>query len=404
MSIRLIEQVVELTNAERAKADLQPLKLNDRLTGAALDHSNDMAHDDFFSHTGVDGSTVSDRVKNSSYEYSTAGENIAAGQTSAAEVVEDWMNSPGHRANILNPNYTEIGVGYEYLENDTGKFNYERYWTQVFGTSSNDSAAFESKSPTSISQFDFVDSEAEIEAIDRSEETSKLLMGNQISVVDSVSIIRSDEQDLMRIGKHESPAWSNRKFDGDITREITGDVTNFSLTVDIEDGSFDTGIATANPRVRVDEIDFGQMSSNIDVNLDGSGAWWVGPKVDVRKNKSGGTDGWHENYVIENASRTPEEYHERLLYDGGTFLGETNHDGATYNHYFTPHPFNNWNQFWSVRQDYRSSGSVDLDSIVDIWRDNGLPNDYVTMLRANIETDGELFGQVEMDNLNIADW
>ncbi len=107
---------------------------------------------------------------------------------------------------------------------------------------------------------------------------------------------------------------------------------------------------------------------------------------------------------VENASRSLEEYHERLLDDGGTYLCQTNHDGATYNHYFTPHPFNNWNQFWSVRQDYRSSGSVDLDKIVDVWRDNGLPNDYVTMLRANIETDGEVSGQIEMDNLNIADW
>ena len=399
----LTEKIVELTNVEREKAGLQPLKPNDLLTGAGGDYSNDMAEDDFFSHTGADGSTVSDRVKNSSYEYSTR-ENIAAGQTSAAQVVEDWMNSPGHHENILNPDYTEIGVGDEQLQNDPGSVNYNHYWTQVFGTSSNDSAAFESKSPTSISQFNFVDSEAGVEAVDRSEETSKLLMGNQISVVDSVSIIRSDERDLMRIGKHESSAWFDNKFDGDVTREITGDVTNFSLTVDIEEGGFDTGIATANPRVRVDEIDFGQMSSNIDANLDGSGAWWIGPKVDVRKNKSGGTDGWYENYVVENASRTPEEYHERLLDDGGTFLGETNYDGAIYNHYLTPHPFNNWNQFWSVRQDYRSSGSVNLDDIVDVWRDNGLPNDYVTMLRANIETDGEVFGQVEMDNINIADW
>ena len=141
MSFELIKQVVKLTNNERAKAGLQPLKLNDRLVDAAQDHSDDMAKDDFFSHTGVDGSSVSDRVKASGYQYSTTGENIAAGQTTAAAVVRGWMNSPGHRANILNPNYTEIGVGYEYLQNDTGSVNYNHYWTQVFGTPLNNNRA-----------------------------------------------------------------------------------------------------------------------------------------------------------------------------------------------------------------------------------------------------------------------
>ena len=137
MSLELIKQVVKLTNNERAKAGLQPLRLNNQLVDAAQDHSDDMARDDFFSHTGADGSSVSDRVRASGYQYSTTGENIAAGQTTAAEVVRGWMNSPGHRANILNGNYTEIGVGYEYLQNDTGSVNYNHYWTQVFGTPSN---------------------------------------------------------------------------------------------------------------------------------------------------------------------------------------------------------------------------------------------------------------------------
>ncbi len=137
MSSELINQVIKLTNIERANAGLQPLKPNSQLADAAQDHSEDMAKDDFFSHTGVDGSNVASRVQDSGYQYSTVGENIAAGQKTAAEVVEGWMNSPGHRANILNANYTEIGIGYEYLENDTGSVNYNRYWTQVFGTSLN---------------------------------------------------------------------------------------------------------------------------------------------------------------------------------------------------------------------------------------------------------------------------
>ncbi|NJR45798.1 MAG: CAP domain-containing protein [Hyellaceae cyanobacterium CSU_1_1] len=134
MSSQLINQVLELTNAERAKAGLKPLTLNNRLTQAAQGHSDSMAADDFFSHTGVDGSDVSDRVQDTGYQYSYTGENIAAGQKTAAEVVQGWMDSPGHRANILNADYTEIGIGYELLENDSGSVNYHHYWTQVFGT------------------------------------------------------------------------------------------------------------------------------------------------------------------------------------------------------------------------------------------------------------------------------
>ena len=134
MSSQLINQVVELTNAERAKAGLNPLTLNNQLAQAAQGHSDSMAADDFFNHTGADGSDVSDRVEDTGYQYSRTGENIAAGQTTAEQVVQGWMDSPGHRANILNPDFTEIGIGYEFLEDDTGSVNYNHYWTQVFGT------------------------------------------------------------------------------------------------------------------------------------------------------------------------------------------------------------------------------------------------------------------------------
>ena len=147
MSTELINRVVELTNIERTKAGLQPLTLDLQLVDAAQDHSGDMAQDDFFSHTGADGSNVGSRVKDTGYQYSTVGENIAAGQTSAAEVVEGWMNSPGHRANILNANFTEIGIGYEYLENDTGSVNYNHYWTQVFGTPLNGNSGGSNSKP-----------------------------------------------------------------------------------------------------------------------------------------------------------------------------------------------------------------------------------------------------------------
>lgn len=130
----LIQQVTQLTNQERAKAGLPPLKLNPVLSKVALGHSEDMANNDFFSHTSSSGSSVFDRIKVAGYTYSTAAENIAAGQSTPEAVVAAWMNSPGHRANILSPSLTEIGVGFYFLKNDSGQAPYHYYWTQDFGT------------------------------------------------------------------------------------------------------------------------------------------------------------------------------------------------------------------------------------------------------------------------------
>lgn len=130
----LIEEVVVLTNSYRSQYGLQPLTLNIDLSESAQVHSEDMALGDFFSHTGSNGTRVSDRTTLAGYESSYVGENIAAGYITAEEVVRGWMNSPGHRENILNANYTEMGVGYHYLAADTGEINYNTYWTQDFGT------------------------------------------------------------------------------------------------------------------------------------------------------------------------------------------------------------------------------------------------------------------------------
>ncbi|MBV6623511.1 MAG: CAP domain-containing protein [Rivularia sp. (in: Bacteria)] len=129
----LIDEVVALTNSYRSEYGLQALTLNTDLLESAQLHSQDMALADFFSHTGSNGTRVSDRTKSAGYESSYVGENIAAGYITAEEVVRGWINSPGHRENILNPNFEEIGVGYYNLVNDTGEINYNTYWTQDFG-------------------------------------------------------------------------------------------------------------------------------------------------------------------------------------------------------------------------------------------------------------------------------
>lgn len=126
-------QVVILTNQERANVGCPALTLNSKLTTAAQNHTADMALNDFFSHTSPGGATLASRLSAVGYAYWSAAENIAAGYGTPASVVAGWMNSSGHRANMLNCNFTEIGVGYYYLASDGGSVNYHHYWTQDFG-------------------------------------------------------------------------------------------------------------------------------------------------------------------------------------------------------------------------------------------------------------------------------
>ncbi|MFC8585235.1 sigma-70 family RNA polymerase sigma factor [Streptomyces sp. NPDC057217] len=120
------EQVIALVNAERAKEGCGAVTGNSLLARAAQGHSDDMAARDFFDHTNPDGAGPGERVTATGYGWSTYGENIAMGQQTAEQVMEAWMNSPGHRANILNCSFKELGVGLH--TGDGGP-----YWTQVFG-------------------------------------------------------------------------------------------------------------------------------------------------------------------------------------------------------------------------------------------------------------------------------
>ncbi len=114
--------VIKLTNQMRQRNNLKPLQLNCQLYKAAQQHTLDMVKAKKISHQGSDGSSPAIRVERAGYQYSWVGENVASGQKTPGEVVKDWMNSPGHRRNILNPNFTQIGVAYS-----------NNYWTQVFG-------------------------------------------------------------------------------------------------------------------------------------------------------------------------------------------------------------------------------------------------------------------------------
>ena len=122
-------RVLDLTNAERQKAGLGPLALNPQLSQAALQYSQVLSKDNCFGHTCGPVPDMIQRALQAGYgNWTVVGENVAAGYGSPEAVVAGWMNSPGHRVNILSPNYREIGIG---LVNG-GK--YGTYWTQEFGS------------------------------------------------------------------------------------------------------------------------------------------------------------------------------------------------------------------------------------------------------------------------------
>ncbi len=117
------KEVVSLTNAERAKNGLPALELDTKLSSVARKKAEDMQKNNYFSHTSPTYGSPFDMMKTFGVSYQTAGENIAQGQSTPQEVVQAWMNSEGHRANILNKNFGKIGVGHT----DSG-----HYWSQMF--------------------------------------------------------------------------------------------------------------------------------------------------------------------------------------------------------------------------------------------------------------------------------
>ena len=119
-------EVLKLVNQERAKYGLNPLTISATLTDVANKKAKDMADKGYFDHTSPTYGSPFDMLKRFGVKYTMAGENIAAGQKSATEVMDSWMNSSGHRANILNKDYEQLGVGY--VEGGS----YGTYWVQMF--------------------------------------------------------------------------------------------------------------------------------------------------------------------------------------------------------------------------------------------------------------------------------
>lgn len=133
------KKILTLANAARAKARscgakryaaAPPLAWNAALADAARAHSDDMANNNYFAHEDKDGTRAAERAQQAGYRWKRIGENIAAGQDSAKNAVDGWLSSPGHCANLMNPQFREMGAAYAINE----KSDLLIYWTQVFGT------------------------------------------------------------------------------------------------------------------------------------------------------------------------------------------------------------------------------------------------------------------------------
>ena len=133
------KEVLALVNEARGKprtcgdqkfGAARPLEWNSKLGSAALAHSRDMAERNYFAHAERDGSTVGDRAAREGYEWTAIGENIAAGQGSAEQVLSSWLTSPSHCVNIMKPDFTQMGAAYVVNQASDTMI----YWTQVFGT------------------------------------------------------------------------------------------------------------------------------------------------------------------------------------------------------------------------------------------------------------------------------
>ena len=130
----MIRRVVQLTNEIRTEHGLSPLQVHPALVHSAQWMARDMVRHNYLRHTDALGRAIDPRIPEFGYaDYAEIGENIAGGQLTAEEVVSDWMHSPGHRANLLNPTFREIGVAYM-----TGsRSHFKHYWVQDFGVRSN---------------------------------------------------------------------------------------------------------------------------------------------------------------------------------------------------------------------------------------------------------------------------
>lgn len=199
---------------------------------------------------------------------------------------------------------------------------------------------------------------------------------------------------------YKSDAWVSDQFSGTYSREISDSILRFTVDQFAEQGGLDVGLTNPDikPSVVADVGDDTKICSSYGIDLSGKGRWWAGPKISVNwqgdeSAKQNGDD-WYENYVVEIASTSPAELNDILTddYFSPEILPDTFWAGATYRNYKIR--FHDWWQFWSVRQDYRETGTVAVKPILEFWAEHGMPDGRkFDGVKANIETYGEVSGE-----------
>jgi len=206
-----------------------------------------------------------------------------------------------------------------------------------------------------------------------------------------------------KFGDYSSSAWVSDNFIGQHERQFRDSGLSFGVSQTAPEGGLDVGLSRADiaPAPVAQAIENLRVCSSYETNLSGTGRWWAGPKISVNWQgdeaaKQNGDD-WYENYIVEIASSSPDELHDIFMgdYFKGEELPSTKLAGSNYRHYKIR--FHSWWQFWSVRQDYRGSGTLSIAPIVKVWIKHGLPSKrQFDGVKANIETYGAIKGHGQL--------
>ena len=235
---------------------------------------------------------------------------------------------------------------------------------------------------------------------------SVVLPGCETDIATTIPTNRSasiESVEHFEFGTLTSSAWVSEGFEGTHTRQFHGETLQFAVEQFADEGGLDVGVApiefqpdsTAQAKTNL------RVCSSYAINLTGPGRWWAGPKISVNwqgeeSAKQNGDD-WYENYIVEIASTSPDALH--AVFTGDYFKAEElpplELAGSSYRNYKIR--FHDWWQFWSVRQDYRASGILPVEPIIDTWIAHGLPTDRTfDGVKANIETYGPIAGTGEL--------
>lgn len=207
-----------------------------------------------------------------------------------------------------------------------------------------------------------------------------------------------DDTRYLRSGDFASPAWVNEAFTGTHFRRLTGNALDFSIEQTVAGGGWDAAVGPSEePGIPVSNVAHDAticFAYTLDLGTAEGGKWWAGPKISVNwvaMTDAPSTGEWYENYVVEIANQTPAELEADLFaYFDAESLGESMIDGAAYRHVRLR--YEQWWQYWSIRQDYRTMGAVRMGPILDAWA--GIPQDLIfDGVKANIETHGVVRGE-----------